>query len=70
MTVDESEALMYMRSCSERGCKREMFCMSISMYHFPQHDSGVSTFAMRHDVTLIPMIVKCNLEHSCKVCLF
>lgn len=45
MTVDESEVLMY-----EWGCKREMLCMSVSMYRFPQHDIGVSTFAMRHGV--------------------
>lgn len=50
MTADESEALMYMRTCSVRGCAREMLCMSISAYHFPQHDSGISTFAMRHCV--------------------
>ncbi len=50
MTVDESDALMSMRTCSEQGCKREMLCMSISMYLFPQHASGCSTFAMRHGV--------------------
>lgn len=65
MTVDESEALMYMRTVSGGVRERCFACLYLCILF---HSMIVAFLHLPWD-TVSNSIIKCNLEQSCKVCL-